>query len=108
MSDYLLIASRDPFEHNDAGHYLDLASNLAAKGHQVTVFLVQNAVLAARPCAHSPRLKTLREAGVTVLADDFSLKERGIATTRLVPHVSPSPIDAVVDRLAAGHKTLWN
>ena len=108
MSDYLLIESRDPFECNDAGYYFDLAANLAAKGHRVTVYLVQNAVLVARPCGQSSRLERLREAGITVLADDFSLKERGIASARLIREVTPAPIDAVVDRLAAGHKTLWH
>jgi hypothetical protein len=108
MSDYLLIESRDPFEHNDAGYYFDLAASLAGRGHRVTVYLVQNAVLAARPCGQSSRLEKLRGVGVTVLADDFSLAERGIAAARLVPAVKPAPIDAVVDGLAAGHKTLWH
>jgi predicted peroxiredoxin len=108
MSNYMLIESRDPFESNDAAYYFDLAATLAARGHKVTVFLVQNAVLVARPCGQSSRLQKLREAGVEVLADDFSLKERGIATARLIREVTPAPIDAVVDGLAAGHKTLWH
>jgi hypothetical protein len=41
-----------------------------------------------------------------VLADDFSLAERGIA--KLADDISKSPIDVVVDHLAAGHKTLWH
>jgi hypothetical protein len=43
---------------------------------------------------------------VTVLADDFSLQERGI--TKLAEGVAAAPIEVVVDHLAAGHKTLWH
>jgi len=106
MAEYLLIESRDPFESNDVVYYYDLARGLVESGNQVTLFLAQNGVLSARPSAHSAALSALARSGVTVLADDFSLQERGIAT--LVEGVNPAPIDVVVDHLAAGHKTLWH
>ena len=106
MAEYLLIESRDPFESNDVGGYYDLAKGLVAGGDQVTLFLAQNGVLAARPSAHSAALSALARNGVTVLADDFSLQERGIA--KLAEGVAAAPIDVVVDHLAAGHKTLWH
>jgi hypothetical protein len=68
--------------------------------------LVQNAVFAARPSAQVPGVAALASAGVTILADDFSLKERGI--TKLRDAVHAAPIDVVVDHLEAGHKTLWH
>ena len=106
MGEYLLIESRDPFESNDAGHYCELARGLAEAGNQVTLFLVQNAVLAARPSAQAPQLRALAGSGVKILADDFALKERGM--TRLLDGVQIAPIDIVVDHLEAGHKTLWH
>ena len=106
MAQYLLIESRDPFESNDVGYYYDLAKGLAGEGSEVTLFLVQNGVLAARPSARSAALRELVQSGVKVLADDFSLQERGIS--KLAEGISAAPIDAIVDRLAAGHKTLWH
>jgi hypothetical protein len=106
MAHYLLIESRDPFEVNDVAYYYDLSRALVASGNEVTLFLVQNGVLAARPSARSGALVGLAKAGVKVIADDFSLAERGIA--RLADGISESPIDIVVDHLAAGHKTLWH
>jgi sulfur transfer complex TusBCD TusB component (DsrH family) len=106
MADYLLIESRDPFESNDVGYYCDLARGLVEAGNQVTLFLVQNAVLAARPLARSPALRSLIGSGVKVLADDFALQERGI--TKLLDGVQIAPIETVVDRMEAGHKTLWH
>jgi len=106
MAQYLLIESRDPVESNEVGYYYDLAKGLVEGGNQVTLFLVQNGVLPARPSAHSAALSALARSGVTVLADDFSLRERGIA--QLAEGVAATSIDVVVDDLAAGHKTLWH
>ena|SRR5271165_3205597 len=106
MAEYLLIESRDPFESNDVGYYCDLARGLVESGNQVTVFLVQNAVFAARPSAQAPQLRVLISAGVKILADDFALKERGIK--QLLDGVEIAPIEIVVDHLEAGHKTLWH
>ena len=83
-----------------------MAKGLVEGGNQVTLFLVQNGVLPARPSAHSAALSALARSGVTVLADDFSLRERGIA--QLAEGVAATSIDVVVDDLAAGHKTLWH
>jgi predicted peroxiredoxin len=106
MAGYLLIESRDPFESNDVGYYYGLARGLVEAGNQVTLFLVQNAVLAVRPSAQVPQLQALIGSGIKVLADDFALKERGI--TKLLDGVEIAPIETVVDHLEAGHKTLWH
>ncbi len=106
MAHYLLIESRDPFESNEVGYYYDLSRSLLEAGNEVTMYLVQNGVLAARPSTRSTALSELAKKGVKVLADDFSLKERGIS--KLADGVASSPIDVVVDHLAAGHKTLWH
>jgi|ERR1041384_2828946 predicted peroxiredoxin len=106
MAGYLLIETRDPFESNDVGYYYELARGLLEAGNQVTLFLTQNAVLAVRPSAETPKLRALVGSGVKILADDFALKERGI--TKLLDGVQIAPIDIVVDSLEAGHKTLWH
>ena len=106
MAGYLLIESRDPFESNEVGYYYGLARGLVEAGNQITLFLVQNAVLAVRPSAQVPQLQALIGSGIKVLADDFALKERGI--TKLLDGVEIAPIEAVVDHREAGHKTLWH
>ena len=106
MAQYLLIESRDPFESNDVSYYYDLAKGLADDGHQVTIFLVQNGVLVARPSKGAAALSALARVGVKILADDFAIKERGVA--QLAEGVSVASIDVVVDHLAAGHKVMWH
>ncbi len=106
MAQYLLIESRDPFESNDVGYYYDLARGLVEAGNQVILFLAQNGVLSARPSAHSAALIALAKHGVTVLADDFSLLERGI--TKLTKGVTAASITVVVNHLEAGDRVLWH
>lgn len=108
MPRYLLIESRDPFESNDTGFCVDLATQLAAAKNEVTVFLVQNGVLPARPGARAGALAKLAGAGVKVLADSFSLKERGIDEARLASGIAAAPLETVIDALAEGAKVIWH
>lgn len=107
MSNYLFIESRgggaagDPF----AGA---LAGALARSGAGVAMLLVQNGALAARTGARAPQLDALAAAGVPVFADEFSLRERGIARDGLRPGVEPAPIDMVIDRLLDGWHVIWH
>jgi intracellular sulfur oxidation DsrE/DsrF family protein len=108
MKRYLLIESRDPFESNDVPYFYELASGLARDGNTVTLFLIQNGVLAARSNPKVDALKGLAAAGVQVLADEFSLRERGIPANRLTSAVTAAPLDVVVDQLAEGRKAIWH
>lgn len=108
MSKYLLIESRDPYESRDVDFSYQFVTDLTQAGHEVTLFLVQNGVLPARSGAHADGLGALLKLGVKVLADEFSLTERGLSAERLTTGVKSAPLDVVLDHLAAGHKTLWH
>ena len=109
MSKYLFIESRDPFESRDTRFVEETASALKQRGHEVTVFLVQNGVLAARKNARGSNLGRLAEAGINLLADDFSLSERGIQPGELQPGVRQTGIDTLVDALVQENtKAIWH
>ena len=108
MAKYLLIESRDPFESNDVSRFLNLAEGLSKEGGEVALFLVQNAVLAARHGANASALAALAANGVKVLADSFSLQERGISPNRLIAGIAVAPLSAVIDYMAAGRRALWH
>jgi DsrE/DsrF-like family len=108
MSRYFLIESRDPFDSNDTRFCADLATQLADAKNEVTVFLVQNGVLPARSGTRLGSLGKLVGGGIPVLADSFSLKERGIAADRLVPGIVSAPLDIVLDALAEGARVIWH
>ena len=107
MSRYVFIESRDPFESRDTRFIEETAVGVKERGHEVTVFLVQNGVFAARTSAR--RLSGLTDAGVTVLADDVSLSERGIKPDELAPGIQKAGIEALVDAIVQENtKALWH
>jgi intracellular sulfur oxidation DsrE/DsrF family protein len=109
MSKYVFIESRDPFESRDVRFVVENATNLKRGGNDVTVFLVQNGVMAARGSARISHLPQLAEAGIALLADSFSLRERGIGSAELGPKIQESDIDALVDMLAQENtKAIWH
>jgi DsrE/DsrF-like family len=106
---YVFIESRDPFDSPDTGFVADTATALHRRGRAVTVFLVQNAVLATRASVAGTQVRRLTAAGVLVLADDFSLRERGIEPGELGAGVAPASIGTLVELMVQpGTKTLWH
>ncbi|HEX6183608.1 MAG TPA: DsrE family protein [Pyrinomonadaceae bacterium] len=109
MTGYLFIETRDPFESRDTEFVAATAAALKERDNEVTVFLVQNGVLAARRGARDPYLARLAQAGVRILADDFSLRERGIAGNELRAGVAQSSVEALVEMLARDEmKAIWH
>jgi predicted peroxiredoxin len=109
MTNYIFIETRDPFESRDTQFIEQTAIALKQRGHEVTVFLVQNGVLAARRNAGEAYLPRLTRAGVKLLADDFSLCERGMQTAELHPGVQPASIESLVDSLLQSDtKAIWH
>ena len=107
MSEYVLIESRDPFESRDTEFVEQTALTIKERGHWVTVFLLQNGVFAARRT--TARLQRLIDAGVILLADDFSLRERGIEAADLAHGVNESGINSLVDTITQPNtKAIWH
>lgn len=107
-ADYFLIASRDPYTHASARRCYELAAQLKDEGKRVTLFLVQNGVLPARPSGGSQPLTDLAKRGVRVLADEFSLRERGIGASGLAAGVKAAPLETVIEALEDGARALWH
>lgn len=107
MVRYLLIESRSPFESNDVAYFYSMARELVDYGHEVTLFLVQNGVLAARQNAKVPALDEFPE-DVAIVADDVSLAERAIPPAALRSTVRVGSLELVVDMIADGAKVVWH
>jgi len=106
MSAYTLISSRDPVDDDRMVH--ELAADLVSAGHEVALFLVENGTFLARRGVCGDLLSKLTAAGVTVLADDLALRERGIAGDALADGVASTSLETLVDHLADGRKVAWH
>ena len=106
MASYTFISSRDPVDGDRSVH--DLAATLASSGNDVTLFMVENGSLLARPDAGADLRQHLTTAGVTLLADQLALDQRGIVDESLAEDVEAAGIDVIIDHMAAGHKVTWH
>ncbi len=105
MAKYFLIESRSPFDSAEVNNNYQLASDLASKGNEVSLFLVENGVFAARSTAEINDFSKL--ANVNLFADDFSLRERGISPNELKSTIKVADIGIIVEAMAQGNKTMW-
>jgi sulfur relay protein TusB/DsrH len=105
---YLVIETRDAFASGPGGGVDALVDALAQSG-PTTVVLAQNGVLAARrESAAAGRLSELAQSA-HVLADDFSLRERGIRHDELTDGVAVTTMEEIVGLLVAdGCKAIWH
>ena len=109
MSNYVFIESRDPFESPDTNVVSEKAVALRKKGHTVTVFLVEKGVLGARKQAAKSQVPAIVESGVTVLADDFSLQERGISMDECAPGLQTGTMVRLLDLIVQKNtKAVWH
>lgn len=109
MSEYFFIATKDPVNSADTPRLFEQAASLARSGASVAVYLVQNGVLGARALP-DPAIRFAHENGVRILADDFSLRERGIAADEVQAFVEPVGMDALIGQVLAGAapKVIWH
>lgn len=107
MKDIMVVETRDLIEIRDVEWGAGLLADLQASGSATCMMLAENGVFAARKMALAACLIPLIGGGVTVLADRFALRERGIAETDLVPGVAPADLGVVIDWLEAGASVLW-
>jgi predicted peroxiredoxin len=109
MANYLLVETRDPFDSADVNHVYELAEGLVDQANDVTVFLVQNGVFPTRRASAAGGRVTALAGKATVLADEFSLRERGIRAEELAEGVRPANIDTLVDlAMDEGRRVVWH
>lgn len=106
MKDLMIVETRDPIAQGDVAWMGSLAVAMRRDGVDTTVFLAENGVLGARRGAPST-VEDWIQAGVTVVADRFALRERGISDANLLPGVASAELDLVLERLAGGASVIW-
>ena len=107
MAKFLIVESRDLMEYRDGEFALGLAEQLKKKGHEATLFLVENATLAARKGSEAAsKLTTLAKGGVKILAEDISLQVRGV--TERAEGVSESNMETLAELVLNGSdQVIW-
>jgi predicted peroxiredoxin len=109
VAHYVLVETKSPLE---GGRYaFELGKQLRELRHDVTVYLLQDAVFAARKRfdAGEQLLTEARAEGLRVLADEISLRQRGLSQDRLSETVTVSNMDTLVHLLMErSDKAIWH
>ena len=109
MSRYLLIETKGPLDGGD--YSIELGKQLKEQRHDVTIYLLQDAVFAARRTFEAgERLRREAEKhGLTLLADGVSLRQRGVVGDRVARGVRTSDVNELVDLLMErSDKAIWH
>jgi len=109
MAQYLLVESKGALD--GAQYSFDLAQQLRDLKHTVTIYLVQDAVFAARKSfeAGESLIKDAKAKNLTLLADEVSLRQRGLTKDRLSDSVRVSNMKELVDLLMEkSDKVIWH
>jgi predicted peroxiredoxin len=110
MSKYLMIESRDPFESRESEYFLEMVGRIAETGDQVTLFFIQNGVLALRKGSlFTGKVRELANRNVRIHADLFSLEERAIQEKDRIEQMKLSNLEEILALLfEPGTKTIWH
>lgn len=109
MSSYLLIETKGPTEGGD--YAFELGRQLRELKHDVTIYLLQDAVFAARRTLRAGQalLEQAQHSGLRVLVDVVSARQRGIVGERVAKGVTVSDMGEMVDLLMErADKAIWH
>lgn len=109
MAKYLLIETKGPLE--GGGYAFDLGGQLRGLKHDVTLYLLQDAVFTARKGFKDGEqlVANATRQGLTLLADEISLRQRGVVKERMSDQVNVSNMDELVDLLMErSEKAIWH
>ncbi|MBI1737180.1 MAG: DsrE family protein [Candidatus Rokubacteria bacterium] len=109
MASYLLVETKGP---SDGGDYaFSLGRQLRELAHEVTIYLLQDGVFSARPTykAGAELVRDAERAGVRLLADVVSLRQRGVVGDRVAKGVTVAGMEQLVDLLMErSDKAIWH
>jgi sulfur relay (sulfurtransferase) DsrF/TusC family protein len=101
MTSHVFIASRGPWDCDEQRTIFEVSISLANAGAVVTIYLTDNAVLAAQAQTAKRWLKPLTDARIELLVDPTSMSQRGLRVEDLAPRVDMLPLNELVELMAA-------
>ena len=98
MTNLLLVLSKDPYTTEIPNLVLDIGLNAKAKGNNVSIYLVEDGVTAARKSEFGNKLQDAKKKGINILADDKAVQSRGLGGN-LVDWVQVKEIGTLLDHI---------
>ncbi len=96
MTSLLLVLSKDPYTTETPDLVLDIGLNAKEKGNDVTLYLVEDGVTAARKSEFGNKLAAAHKKGIKIYADDRAVLSRSL-TDKLIAWVQVKEIGTLLD-----------
>lgn len=107
MTNLLLVLSKDPFTTEIPDMVIDIANEAVNKGSDVSLYLIEDGVTAARKSEFGQKLAAMQQKGIKIFADDKSVLSRGIYD-KLVEGVMIKEIETLLDFIVDEYdRTAW-
>lgn len=106
MTNLLMVLSKDPYTTEVPDLVLDIGLDAKEKGNDVSLYLVEDGVTAARKSEFGNRLAAAHKKGIKIYADDKAVLSRSLAN-KLISWVEVKEIGTLLDFIMEHDKVAW-
>ena len=106
MTKLLLVLSKDPYTTETPDLVLDIGLNAKEKGNDVSLYLIEDGITAARKSEFGNKLAAAQKKGIKVYADDKAVLSRSL-TSKLIGGVEIKEIGTLLDYIMEYDKVAW-
>lgn len=106
MTNLLLVLSKDPYTTETPDLVLDIGLNAKEKGNNVSLYLVEDGVTAARKSEFGNKLSASQKKGIKIYADDKAVLSRAL-TNKIIGGVEIKEIGTLLDYVMEYDRVVW-
>lgn len=106
MTNLLLVLSKDPYTTETPELVLDIGRNAREKGNDVSLYLIEDGITAARKSEFGNKLAAAQKKGIKIFADDKAVLSRSL-TGKLIEDVEIKEISTLLDFIMEYERVAW-
>ncbi len=106
MANLLMVLSKDPYTTETPDLVLDIGLDAKEKGNDVSLYLVEDGVTAARKSEFGNKLSAAHKKGIKIYADDKAVLSRSL-TNKLISWVEIKEIGTLLDFIMEYDRVVW-
>ena len=106
MTNLLMVLSKDPHTTEMPDLVLDIGLNAKEKGNDVSLYLIEDGVTAARRSEFGKKLEAAQKKGIKIFADDRSVLSRSL-TDKMIGAVEIKEIGKLLDYIMEYDRVVW-
>jgi sulfur relay (sulfurtransferase) complex TusBCD TusD component (DsrE family) len=106
MTNLLLVLSKDPYTTETPDLVLDIGLNANEKGNDVSFYLIEDGITAARRSEFGNKLAAAQKKGIKIFADDKAVLSRSL-TDKLIGGVEIKEIGTLLDYIMEYDRVVW-